>query len=77
MEAILKRFGSHSAIIGFEPVNEPWANSPLEVLYDFYRAVRKLVQNLAPQAYFVFHEAFMISHQRIDAWKDLFAENDR
>ena len=43
MEAILKRFGSHSAVIGFEPVNEPWANSPLEVLYDFYREVRSMV----------------------------------
>jgi len=29
MEAILKKFGSHSALIGFTPVNEPWANTPI------------------------------------------------
>jgi len=28
MEAILKIFGSHSALIGFEPVNEPWDKTP-------------------------------------------------
>ena len=40
MEALLKIFGSHSAIVGFTPVNEPWANTPIEVLKDFYREVR-------------------------------------
>ena len=43
MEAILKMFGSHSALLGFEPVNEPWDKTPQNVLFDFYRKVRKMV----------------------------------
>lgn len=43
MQAILKKFGSHSAIVGFEPVNKPWEKTPLPILFDFYRKVRKMV----------------------------------
>jgi aryl-phospho-beta-D-glucosidase BglC (GH1 family) len=43
VEALLKRFGAHSAVIGFEPVNEPWWNSDINILKDFYRSVRKMV----------------------------------
>jgi len=39
----LIKYGSHSAFGGFQPVNEPWWNTPLPVLKDFYRAVRKMV----------------------------------
>ena len=47
-EALLKRYGNHSAFKGFEPINEPWWNTPQPVLKDFYRQVRTLVQRLAP-----------------------------
>ena len=43
IEAILKMFGFHSALIGFEPVNEPWDKTPKNVLFDFYRKARKIV----------------------------------
>lgn len=43
VKALLTRFGSHSAVIGFEPVNEPWWNSEITILKDFYRSVRKMV----------------------------------
>lgn len=71
-EGILKRWGSHSALIGFEPINEPFKTNKV-VLKDFYRQARKLVQNLAPQAYFVFQEGFDPSW---DQWHDLFDAND-
>jgi len=42
-EKLLQRWGNHPAFGAFEPVNEPWWNSNIDVLKDFYRAVRKLV----------------------------------
>jgi len=42
-EGFLTRWGSHSAFGAFQPVNEPWWNTPLPVLKDFYREVRKMV----------------------------------
>ena len=73
MEAMLQRWGSHSAVIGFQPINEPTEFTPLDYLKDYYRRVRKLVKRYAPQAYFVFHESFRFSW---DTWKDLFAPGD-
>ena len=55
---MLQRWGSHPAFVGFTPVNEPWWNSDLAVLKQFYRDVRRLVQQYAPNAYFVFHDSF-------------------
>lgn len=43
MEAMLARWGAHSAVIGFEPINEPGGSTPLDYLKDYYRRVRKLV----------------------------------
>ena len=57
-EALLARWGNHSAFAAFEPVNEPWWNSDFEVIKDFYRTTRKLTQRYAPQAWFVFHDGF-------------------
>lgn len=42
-------------------------------LKDFYRKVRTLVQTYAPQAYFVFHDAFL---PNATLWNDLFDIND-
>ena len=72
-EGILGRWGSHSAFGAFEPINEPWENTDLDVLKDFYRKVRKMVQRYAPQAHFVFHDSF---HFEADTWNDLFADDD-
>ena len=74
MEAMLRRWGSHPAFFAFEPVNEPWWNSDLTELKSWYREVRKLVQEHAPQAYFVFHNSFRPDWSD---WSDLFAEGDR
>ena len=47
-EGLLQRWGSHSAFKAFEPVNEPWWETDLDVLKDFYRQVRKMVQRYSP-----------------------------
>lgn len=73
MEAMLQRWGSHSALIGFEPVNEPDWNTNAVILKDYYREVRRLVRRYAPNSYFVFHNSF---HKEWDYWQDLFAAGD-
>jgi len=70
---LLKRWGAHSAFAAFEPVNEPLPNESADILKDFYRLTRKLVQWYAPQAHFVFHDQFINDH---NYWADLFADND-
>lgn len=72
-ENLLKRWGSHKAFGSFEPVNEPWWSSDIDVLKNFYRSVRPLVQKHAPQAHFVFHDSF---HYDPGMWNDLFADDD-
>ena len=67
------KWGNHPAHAAFEPVNEPWWNTPLDVLKDFYRDVRKLVQKHAPNSKFVFHNAF---NYNAGTWNDLFADDD-
>ena len=72
-ELFLQRWGNHSAFGAFQPINEPWQNTPLEPLKDLYRKVRKLVQRYAPQADFIFHDAFIYDPTR---WNDLFRDDD-
>jgi len=70
---MLAAWGNHSAFIAFEPVNEPWSNTNINVLMDFYRDVRALVQTYAPQAYFVFHDSFIYN---ADLWNKMFRDDD-
>ena len=60
-EGLLKRYGKHPAFYAFEPLNEPQVHPVLPALKDWYRKARKLVQQYAPQAKFVFHNAQVIS----------------
>lgn len=48
VENVLKRWGNHSALAAFEPINEPITVEDPTVLKDFYRKSRKLVQRYAP-----------------------------
>lgn len=71
---MLQRWGKHPAFAAFEPLNEPWWNTDIDILKDFYRKVRKLVQKYTPNAYFVFHNKFAYVP---DLWNDLFPDNDK
>lgn len=51
-------WGDHEALYAIEPVNEPWFNSDLSVLKDFYRDVRNMMREQQPRLVFVFHDAF-------------------
>jgi glucan 1,3-beta-glucosidase len=72
-EAMLKKYGKHPAFGAFEPVNEPWWLTDLIILKDFYRKVRAQMQELTPDAKFVFHDSFRYS---AGDWDDLFEDGD-
>lgn len=73
VELLLQKYGHHNSFYALEPVNEPWWNSDMTVLKDFYRKVRKLIQTQKPELKFVFHDAFQFS---ASVWNDLFDDND-
>lgn len=72
-EDLLIRWGTHSALAAFEPVNEPLWTTPLEPLFDFYRESRALTRRYAPQAKFVFHDSFRFEPS---IWNELFRADD-
>ena len=67
-------WGNHPALVGLSPVNEPWRNTPLDLLKDYYRNVRSLMKKYAPDAYFVFHNSYRTAWED---WADLFEPDDR
>ncbi|KAH7470921.1 hypothetical protein KRP22_003203 [Phytophthora ramorum] len=58
VEAIINRYKGNKAIIGLEPVNEPWELTPIEVLKEYYWKSYKRVKALAPTWKFVIHDSF-------------------
>jgi glucan 1,3-beta-glucosidase len=72
VEDIMKEWGSHPALYGVEPVNEPWWNTPRDWLSDFYRSARDIVRAYNPDVLFVFHDAFDSS----SSWNVLFEDDD-
>lgn len=73
VKMLLDRWGAHPAVTALEPVNEPWWNSDMTVLKDFYRKVRGAILAKAPRITFVFHDAFQFSSAM---WNDLFEDTD-
>ena len=73
VKKLMQKWGHHSAMYALEPVNEPWWNSDLPTLKDFYRRCREAVRSVNKDVLFVFHDSF-----RPDAtiWNDLFDDDD-
>ncbi|UIZ22001.1 hypothetical protein KXD40_008853 [Peronospora effusa] len=61
--AIVERYASHPAIIGLEPVNEPWELTPIDLLKDYYWRAYKRVKARAPRWKFVIHDSFRFGVQ--------------
>lgn len=55
---IVDRYADHPAIIGLEPVNEPWELTPIDLLKDYYWKSYKRVKARAPHWKFVLHDSF-------------------
>ena len=71
---MLKTYGHHKSFAAYEPVNEPWGNTPYEVLSAFYRQTREQVRELTPDAYFTFQIAFRYEPEY---WNNLFEDTDK
>ncbi|CAH0481659.1 unnamed protein product [Peronospora belbahrii] len=56
--AIVNRYANHPAIIGLEPVNEPWELTPIDLLKEYYWKSYKRVKAHAPHWKFVLHDSF-------------------
>ncbi|RLN82603.1 hypothetical protein BBJ28_00003771 [Nothophytophthora sp. Chile5] len=55
---IVDRYAENPAIVGLEPVNEPWELTPIPILKDYYWKSYKRVKARAPHWKFVLHDSF-------------------
>ena len=62
---IAETYKNHPAVLGIEPLNEPWQYTPLEPLKRFYWEAYLAVKNVAPHWKFVIHDAFRFD---TDSW---------
>uniref|UniRef100_A0AAV1UPP4 X8 domain-containing protein n=1 Tax=Peronospora matthiolae TaxID=2874970 RepID=A0AAV1UPP4_9STRA len=61
--AIVNRYAEHPAVLGLEPVNEPWEYTPIWLLKDYYWKSYKRVKARAPHWKFVLHDSFRFGVQ--------------
>jgi hypothetical protein len=54
--AIVDRYGGHPAVLGIEPVNEPWQFTPIDVLKRFYWEGYLIVKRSAPYWKYIMHD---------------------
>jgi glucan 1,3-beta-glucosidase len=67
VEVIINRYAKHPAILGLQPVNEPWELTPIQVLKDYYWKSYKRVKAVAPHWKFVLHDSFRFG---LEFWAD-------
>lgn len=58
IQEIVDRYGGHPAVLGLEPVNEPWQYTPLDELKKFYWEGYLIVKRGAPYWKYVMHDSF-------------------
>jgi len=56
--SLLERYAGHPAVLGVEPVNEPWELTPLDLLKQFYWDAYLMVKEKAPFWKFIMHDSF-------------------
>eukprot|EP00538_Stauroneis_constricta_P006413 CAMPEP_0119560032 /NCGR_PEP_ID=MMETSP1352-20130426/13834_1 /TAXON_ID=265584 /ORGANISM="Stauroneis constricta, Strain CCMP1120" /LENGTH=719 /DNA_ID=CAMNT_0007607897 /DNA_START=138 /DNA_END=2300 /DNA_ORIENTATION=- len=57
---IAKMYGNHRAVLGLEPVNEPWQFTPIEELKNFYWEGYLRVKKHAPYWKYIMHDSFRL-----------------
>jgi glucan 1,3-beta-glucosidase len=57
---IVERYAGHPAVLGLEPVNEPWQYTPIDVLKRFYWEGYLIVKKAAPYWKYVMHDSFRL-----------------
>ena len=60
IQDIVDRYAGHPAVLGLEPVNEPWQYTPIEVLKRFYWEGYLIVKQSAPYWKYIMHDSFRL-----------------
>lgn len=58
IQAIVDRYKNHPAVLGLEPVNEPWQYTPIDELKKFYWDGYLTVKKSAPYWKYIMHDSF-------------------
>eukprot|EP00571_Detonula_confervacea_P005164 CAMPEP_0172326904 /NCGR_PEP_ID=MMETSP1058-20130122/57965_1 /TAXON_ID=83371 /ORGANISM="Detonula confervacea, Strain CCMP 353" /LENGTH=709 /DNA_ID=CAMNT_0013043807 /DNA_START=43 /DNA_END=2172 /DNA_ORIENTATION=- len=58
IEELVGRYAGHPAVLGVEPVNEPWELTPIKLLKKFYWDAYLIVKKKAPYWKFIMHDSF-------------------
>jgi glucan 1,3-beta-glucosidase len=58
LEKIVQRYAGHPAVLGIEPINEPWQYTPIDVLKRFYWEGFLIVKKEAPYWKYFMHDSF-------------------
>lgn len=58
IQDIVDLYGGHPAVLGLEPLNEPWQYTPIEELKNFYWEGYLIVKRGAPFWKYVMHDSF-------------------
>jgi len=58
IEVIVDRYKDHPAVLGLEPVNEPWQYTPIDELKKFYWDGYLIVKKSAPYWKYIMHDSF-------------------
>ena len=65
IQIIVDTYKDHPAVMGLEPINEPFEQSPLPVLKQFYWDGYLIVKQSAPHWKYIMHDSFRFS---TDIW---------
>jgi len=60
IQEIVDRYAGHPAVLGLEPVNEPWQYTPIEELKRFYWEGYLIVKKKAPYWKYIMHDSFRL-----------------
>jgi glucan 1,3-beta-glucosidase len=66
---IVDRYSGHPAVLGLEPVNEPWQYTPIKELKKFYWEGYLLVKKGAPYWKYIMHDSFRFDTNIWGKWR--------
>ncbi|CAM9630944.1 unnamed protein product, partial [Laminaria digitata] len=67
VQAMVDLYANETAIMGLQPVNEPWQFTPIDWLKEFYWDSYHIVREQAPHWLFLMHDSF---HFDVEMWGD-------
>lgn len=58
---VVERYAGHPAVLGLEPLNEPWQYTPMHALKRFYWEGYLIVKSKAPYWKYIMHDSFRLT----------------